>query len=155
MTAQILTACAGFLVAVLWIDLMFDSQLRGRGGNKANGADEATLASISGYYHRATTTSQPMGLLIAAVMLTLLTTLGVEAVRRQTPGWILAVSAVLAGGPVLLALGRTVPNAVRLGRRIGTPAEQTRLARAVLTDHVICLIGMIAFLVLWIAAGLG
>ena len=30
MTAQILTTCAGFLLAVLWMDLMFDSQIRGR-----------------------------------------------------------------------------------------------------------------------------
>lgn len=151
MTVHVLTACGGFLLAVLWMDLMFDSQIRGRRGDQL---DEQTLASISAYYHRATTTSQPMGSLIAAVMLTALGALGLEAIRGHTPGPILVLSAILAGGPVLLALGRTVPNAVRLGRRTGTPAEQTRLARAVFADHVICLIGMLAFLVLWILPGL-
>lgn len=147
MTAQILTACAGFLVAVLWMDLMFDTQIRG-------GPDDRKLASISAYYHRVTTTSQPMGSLIAAVMVVAFSTLGIEAVRGHTPGWMLMVSAVLAGGPILLALGRTVPAAVRLGRLTGTPADQTRLARAILVDHIICLIGMLAFLVLWLVPGI-
>ncbi len=151
MTAQILTACAGFLLAVLWMDLMFDSQIRGHRGDELDGQ---TLASVSAYYRRATTTSQPMGALIAAVMLTALAVLGLEAVRGHTPGWILVLSAILAGGPILLALGRTVPNAVRLGDRAGTAAEQTRLARAVFLDHVICLIGMLAFLALWIVPGI-
>lgn len=152
MSAPILTACAGFLIAVLWMDLMFDSQIRGRRGEEA---EQAALASISAYYHRATTTSQPMGSLIAVVMAVALITLGVEATRGHAPGWVMALSAVLAGGPILLALGRTVPNAVRLGRRTGTPADQTRLARAVFVDHIVCLIGMVGFLVLWISAGLG
>ena len=149
MTAQILTTCAGFLLAVLWMDLMFDSQIRGR-----QNPDEKALASISAYYHRATTTSQPMGSLIAAVMVLMLVTLGLEAFRGHTPGWMLGLSAVLAGGPVVLALTRTVPNAVRLGSRIGTGAEQARLARGVFVDHLICLIGITAFLVLWITPGL-
>lgn len=147
MTAPILTACAGFLLAVLWMDLMFDTQIRG-------GHDATKLSSISAYYHRVTTTSQPMGSLIAAVMLAALTTLGVEAVRGHTPGWILIASAILAGGPVLLALGRTVPTAVRLGHGTGNPAQQTRLARTVFVDHIVCLVGMLGFLVLWITPGL-
>ena len=89
MTAPILTACAGFLIAVLWMDLMFDSQIRG-------GHDDEKLASIGAYYHRATTTSQPMGSLIAAVMIVALATLGTEAVRGHTPGWALGLSALLA-----------------------------------------------------------
>lgn len=151
MPVAIVTACAGFLLAVLWMDLIFDSQMRGRAGV----ADESTLASIAGYYHRATTTSQPMGRVIAAVMLILVATLGIDAFRGHTPGWLLLASAVLAGGPVLLALTRTVPNAVRLGRRTGTAEEQTGLARAVWRDHLVCAAGMAGLLVLWITSGLG
>ena len=147
MTTQILTACAGFLVAVLWMDLMFDTQIR-------SSRDDRTLASIGAYYHRVTTTSQPMGSLIAVVMAIALTTLGIEAARGHTPGWVLALSTVLAGGPILLALGRTVPAAVRLGRATGTAADRTRLARAIFVDHIICLIGMLAFLVLWLVPGI-
>ncbi|MGV1006975.1 MAG: hypothetical protein ACOYEV_19920 [Candidatus Nanopelagicales bacterium] len=148
MSAQIVTACAGFLLAVLWIDLIFDTQIRG------GEPDAEALNSISAYYRRATTTSRPMNMLFALVMGILITTLAIEAVRSVRPAWLMVLSAVLAGGPVVLALTRTVPNAAKLGNASGTPAEQTRLARAVFRDHLVCLFGMLAFLVLWITAGL-
>ncbi len=112
------------------------------------------LNSISGYYRRATTTSRPMSMLIVLVMGILLATLAVEAVRNVRPAWLMVLSAVLAGGPIVLALTRTVPNAAKLGSSSGTPAEQTRLARAVFRDHLVCLFGMLAFLVLWLTPGI-
>ena len=147
MSVPILTACAGFLLAVLWMDLMFDTQAGLRGAEP----DESAVASISAYYRRATTTSQPMGALIAVVMGVLLVCLGIEAWRGGRPNWVIIASAVLAGGPILLALLRTVPSAVRLGRSSDTPAEQSRLARAIYRDHILCLAGMAAFLLLWLA----
>ena len=48
-------------------------------------------------------------------------------------------------------LTHTVPSAVRLGHRADGPAEQTRLARSVCRDHLICAGSMLAFLVLWVA----
>jgi len=146
MSIPILTACAGFLLAVLWMDLMFDTQGALRGADP----DESVVASIAAYYRRATTTSQPMGTLIAVVMGVLLVCLGIEAWRGGHPNWVAIASAVLAGGPILLALLRTVPGAVRLGRRSDTPAEQSRLARAIYRDHVVCLAGMALFLLLWL-----
>jgi uncharacterized BrkB/YihY/UPF0761 family membrane protein len=144
----IAAACAGFLIAVLWMDLIFDTQvLRHRG---ADTLPESVLDSISGYYHRATTTSRPMSHLIAAVMLILLGSLGFRAFRGADHRWLLAVSAVLAGVPIVLAMVRTVPNAVALGNRVGTPAEQSRLARAICRDHIVCLVLMAAFLALWV-----
>ncbi|MFM9033332.1 MAG: hypothetical protein ACKOQ4_03465 [Mycobacterium sp.] len=140
--AVLITGCAGFLFAVLWIDLMFDTQIRRR----SRAPEDTALASITGYYRRATTESQPMGALIAAAMVVLIAALAVEAARGGDPGWLVGVSAVLAGGPILLALSRTVPNAVRLGRGTGSQAERTRLARAVLRDHVLCAVGMAVFL---------
>ena len=143
-------ACGGFLIAVLWMDLIFDSQvLRHRAADEL---PEAVLASIAGYYRRATTTSRPMSYLIATVMAVLLGALGFRAIRGDDPAWLLVLSAVLAGAPILLALTRTVPNAVALGTRTGTPAEQSRLARAICRDHLLCLTFMSAFLVVWIAA---
>ena len=144
--AGVLTAAGGFLLAVLWMDLIFDIQARS-GGPEVGGP---ALESIAAYYRRATTDSQPMGRLIAAVMMLLLAALIVEAARGQTPGWLLVLSAVLAGGPIALALRRTVPNAIRLGRRTGTAAEQTRLARSVLIDHLVCLAGIALFVALWV-----
>ena len=146
----VLAATGGFLLAVLWMDLMFD--IAARGGKAV--LEEPVLQSITGYYRRATTTSQPMGAVIAGVMLLLLAALAAEAVRGDSPGWLIGASALLAGGPISLALFRTVPNAVRLGRRTGSPAEQTRLARAMLRDHVLCAIGMALFVALWVQRSL-
>ncbi|MGX9791900.1 hypothetical protein [Mycobacterium sp. MMS18-G62] len=132
------------------MDLIFDSQvLRHRGADEL---PEAVLTSIADYYRRATTTSRPMSYLIAAVMVILLGAFGFRAVRGDDPVWLLASSAVLAGAPILLALTRTLPNAVALGNRTGTLAEQSRLARAICRDHVLCLTFMAAFLVLWVVA---
>jgi hypothetical protein len=116
---------------------------------------EPVLASIAAYYHRATTTSRPMGRLIALVMLILLAALVFQLVRGHDPWWLLVVSAVLAGVPTTLALTHTVPNAVRLGHRAGDPREQTRLARSVCRDHLVCATGILAFLVLWVARSAG
>ena len=109
---------------------------------------EQVLASIAGYYHRATTTSRPMSHLIAAVMVILLGALAFRALHGHDPVWLTVASALLAGVPILLALIRTVPNAVRLGNRLGGPAEQSRRARSVYRDHVLCFVCMFAFLVL-------
>ncbi len=57
------TAGAGFLLAVLWFDLMFDVQtLRHRTGV----LPKPVLDSIAGYYGRVTGAARPMNLLIAA-----------------------------------------------------------------------------------------
>ena len=150
--APLLTACSGFLLAVLWMDLIFDVQVL---RHRAAAADlpEAVLASIAGYYHRATTTSRPMNRLIALVMVILLGALVFQSARGQDPGWLLVISAGLAGIPIVLALTHTVPHAVRLGRRADGPSEQTRLARSVCRDHLLCAACMLVFLVLWVAHG--
>jgi len=147
--ATLLTACSGFLLAVLWMDLIFDVQVL---AHRTAGEElpEPVLASIAGYYHRATTTSQPMSRLIALVMLILLGALGFQATRGHDPGWLLAISAGLAGVPMALALTRTVPNAVRLGHRADSPAVQTRLARSICRDHLACVGCIFGFLVLWL-----
>ncbi|MGO9510871.1 MAG: hypothetical protein ACLPXZ_27410 [Mycobacterium sp.] len=148
--ASILTACSGFLLAILWMDFIFDAQIF---GHRDAGAElpEPVLASIAGYYHRATTTSRPMGRLIAIVMLVLLGALGFEAFRGHDPGWLLVTSGLLASVPVVLAMAYTVPNAVRLGHRKDPPARQSRLARSICRDHLLCIACMLAFLALWLA----
>lgn len=143
-------AGSGFLIAVLWMDLIFDVQVLAH--RRSAELPEPVLASIAGYYHRATTTSRPMSLLIAAVMVILLAALAFHAVGGIGPGWRTAALAVLAGGPVLLALLHTVPLAVKLGHRSGTVIEQSRLARSVCRDHLLCLTSMSAFLALWLAS---
>jgi hypothetical protein len=131
------------------MDLRFDAQvLRHR---RVDELPEPVLASIAGYYHRATTTSRPMSLLIALVMVILLAALAFHAVRGGDPWWVTGVGALFACAPIVLAMVRTVPNAVRLGNRVGIPAEQSRLARSICRDHLFCMASMSAFLVVWIA----
>jgi hypothetical protein len=147
---SLLTACSGFLFAVLWMDLMFDAQVLADRRSRGD-LPESVLASIAGYYRRAVTGSRPMSRLIAVVMVVLLGALGFRAVRGHDPGWLMAVSALLAGAPVLLALTHTVPNAVRLGNRSGSPTDQTALARSIWRDHLVCAGAMLTFLALWVA----
>lgn len=151
--APLLTACSGFLFAVLWMDLIFDSQIFGhrRAGEEL---PEPVLASVAAYYHRATTTARPMSRLIALVMLILLAALGFQATQGQDPGWLLVASVGLAGFPTMLALTQTVPDAIRLGRRADSAAEQSRLARSVCRDHLVCVGCMLAFVLLWVGYAL-
>ena len=144
-------ACAGFLIAVLWMDLIFDTQVLPHHG--ADVLPESALDSIAGYYHRATTTSRPMSYLIAVTMGILLGTLAFRWFSH--PGWLTLVATLLAAVPILLASIRTVPNAKRLGNRGGTLAEQTRLARAICLDHLVCLASMSAFLAVWVVLPAG
>ncbi|OBF80465.1 hypothetical protein A5791_08510 [Mycobacterium sp. 852002-51163_SCH5372311] len=151
--APLLTASSGFLLAVLWMDLIFDVQVW-KHRNAGAELPEPVLTSIATYYHRATTTSRPMGRLIALVMVILLSTLAFQASGGHNPGWLLLTSAVLAGVPILLALTHTVPYAVRLGKRGDNSSQQSRLARSIFRDHLICAACMLAFLVLWLTQSL-
>jgi hypothetical protein len=85
-------------------------------------------------------------------MAILLGALGFRFAVGEDPVWLLIVAAVLAGVPILLAMVRTVGNAVRLGTRADGVAEQSRLARAICRDHLLCLTSLAAFLVLWLTA---
>lgn len=144
----VMTACSGFLLAVLWMDLMFDVQVIPH--RHAVELPEATIASIAGYYHRVTTTARPMSHLVAGVMVILLVTLGLRVADGHDPLWLVVVSVPLAVAPILLALLRTVPAAVRLGRRTGSVDEQTRQARAICVDHVFCVGCLALFVGFWL-----
>lgn len=149
MTA-LLAACGGFLLAVLWMDLIFDTQVLGK--PRENGAlPEPVLASIAAYYRRATTDSFPMSRLIAAVMgvAVLGSAWALFAGRGALLLRLLALTLVL--GPTALAATRVVPNAVRLGARRDDPATQTSLARAICRDHLVCLAGIAGFLAVELA----
>jgi hypothetical protein len=142
-------AGAGFLLAVLWFDLMFDVQaLRSR----ERELPEETLASIAGYYRRVTTTARPMDRLVALMMLVTLAAIVAELVRGDVPAAVGWTSLVLAAAPITLAATHTLPNAVRLGSREDTVERQSALARSVGRDHLLCLASIAALLVLQVAS---
>jgi hypothetical protein len=144
------SAGAGFLLAVLWFDLMFDVQVLPHGRDEI---PEDVLASISAYYRRVTTAARPMNWLIATVMLATIASVGIELARGDAPPWVGWASLALAGSAVSLAIGRTVPNAVRLGTRRDALDTQRRLAKSICRDHLCCLAAIATVLILQLSSG--
>ena len=147
---ELIAAGGGFLLAVLWMDLIFDVQVL-RHARAADPLPEPVLASIAAYYRRATTDSRPMSRLVALAMV--VTVLGSAWQLAGGEGALLARSAalLLCASPAALAAARVVPNAVRLGARADDPAAQSALARAICRDHLLCFASIGAFLALRIA----
>jgi hypothetical protein len=143
-------AGGGFLLAVLWMDLLFDVQvLRHR---RTAVLPEEVLGSIAAYYRRVTTDARPLGHLVGLAMLA---TTGAAAgllVRGAAPLWLRAASLVLVAAPAGLAARRIVPDAIRLGARADTVETQSALARAICRGHLACFVSIAAFVALQIAA---
>ena len=142
--AALLTACGGFLLGVLWMDLLFDVQVLGPDPQRRRRIDRA-------YYRRVTTEAYPMNRLIGAVMLV---TLGVAiyGLARQPDQRRIGVTGAGARHrPDRTGPGARLPNAVRLGSGADPPAAQLELARAICLDHVVCLLLMSGFVVVMIA----
>lgn len=134
------TAGLGFLLSVLWFDLMFDVQLY----RDRHEADVATsvIESISTYYRRVTTDASPMSRLVMVAMLAALVGLVGQLIDRGGR-WFLVAALPAALIPMAIAAVRTVPNAVRLGSRNDSLPIQAELARIIFRDHLVC-ISMIA-----------
>jgi hypothetical protein len=138
----LLGAGAGFLLAVLWFDLMFDVQAR-----RLDGPDGDTrLASIADYYRRVTIEAFPANQLVGAVMLA--TIAGSVVQLWRAPSWAALASVLLIVCPVAVAGARVLPNAMRLGAREDSVERQRALARLILWDHVSCFACVLAFLAL-------
>jgi uncharacterized membrane protein len=123
------TAAAGFLLAVLWFDLMHDGLARG------DGPTDDGLLTIQRYYRRVTTDAFPMNRLVLGAMLALLVSLVAELVGSSVPTWAPVVSLVLAVPPIVLsrkivAMAKSVPSAAD--------------AKVILRDHVLCFVAMSA-----------
>ena len=145
MASFILLLCAGFLLAVLWMDLMFDVQVLGHGDEAL---PDEVLDSIASYYRRVTTRARPMGHVVGGMMLLGILTLLFQTIRGAPPRWLGLVSLVLFGAPAALALLQVYPSAVRLGSRVDSAPEQSRLARTILRGHLLCLGAMLGFVLL-------
>jgi hypothetical protein len=149
MAAVLPIACGGFLLAVLWFDLMFDVQVR---RHPVGDLPEPVLASIAGYYRRVTVEARLMSQAVSAVML-----VGILALLRQwqtgsAPAIVVVSSLLLAGVPIALALGRIVPTARRLGSRRDPIGVQSALARAIWRHHLWCFAAIVAFLAVQLAS---
>ena len=137
--------CGGFLLAVLWFDLMFDVQVL---RHRRDDLPEEVLASLAAYYRRVTTDARPMSYAVSVVMLLALVGVARQTLSGPATRWIGVASLLLCAVPIVLALGRVVPNAVRLGARNDPLAVQSALARAICRDHLVCLASIAAFVAL-------
>ena len=139
----------GFLLCVLWFDLMFDVQAR---HPRAGDLPADVRDSIAAYYRRVTTTARPMNRLVALAMVVTLGALVGEIVTGDVAAGFAWASLALAVSAIGLAAARTVRNAVRLGTQADDVATQTALARRILADHLACLVAIAIALGLQVAA---
>ncbi len=137
MVPATVAAGAGFLLAVLWFDLMFDVQTRKHVGDPL---PPEVLASISAYYRRVTTDAFPMNRLVALVMVLTLATIVAGIVEARSPWWVGWGSLVLAG-------------ARRLGSAKDDARTQSSLARSIYRDHLLSFVRMSLVLGLQLIAG--
>ena len=144
-----ITAATGFLIAVLWFDLMFDVQVwRHR---RSPEVPEAVLDSIAAYYRRVTTEASPMGRLVGLTMVVLLAALVVQAIWGDEPLWVSVVSIPAALLGIGLAAARIFRDARRLGTQRDPPRVQSELARGIFAAHLVCLAAMVTVLVVQLA----
>jgi len=140
----VITAATGFLIAVLWFDLMFDVQVwRHR---QSPQVPETVLESIAAYYRRVTTTASPMGRLVGLTMVALHVALVVQAISGDEPEWVSIVSIPAASLGIGLAAARIFGQARRLGARRDSPEVQSGLARDIFRAHLVCLAAMVTLL---------
>ena len=146
---QALVGAGGFLLAVLWFDLMFDVQVVGL---SATSMPEEVLASIAAYYHRVTTTADPMGKVVGLVMIFTVVGAALQLRNRAVPRFVRYGALIACALPVALAILWIVPDAVRLGLRADSIDVQARLAHSILWGHVVCLTSILAFCAIQIRA---
>jgi hypothetical protein len=136
----VVTAGAGFLLAVLWFDLMFDVQ-------GPSGVD-----STAAYYARVTTGAAPMNRLVMAMMVVTLAGIVAEIAGDDVERWAAWPSLLLAAAPIAVAGSKTVPRAVRLGARTDDAATRQAMAAAIRREHVACFVSIAALVALQLAS---
>jgi hypothetical protein len=142
------TTGAGFLLAVLWFDLMFDVQVRRHEGRAL---PSETLDSIAAYYRRVTVEARPMNRLVSAAMLVTLLAIVIEIAEGASPLWLSVTSLLLLLGAIGLALMRTFRNAATLGRGGGTQEFRSKLARMIYQDPLFCIAAIVLVIGLQLA----
>src|SRR5262249_5475829 len=140
--SRLLAACAGFLLGVLLMDLMFDVQALGG----PTTLPEPALASIAAYYARVTSGAWPLGAGVGLVMAVAVGGALIQLLRDRESRGRHAPSLALLGVPGSLAFVRVFPNPVRLAMNRDPAPVRADLAHAILRDHLLCLALVAGFL---------
>jgi len=149
MLALILFAGIGFLLAVLWIDLVFDAMVMPY-HDKNEPLPEKVLGTMSSFYHHIAFNPIPL----FVVMLIMLGILILQLVQHSIPvllGWLSLVLFLIPTGYAALQI---IPVANRLGSRKDTHAKQSELARSLFTMHLfsfilVLLLGAVQLYAAW------
>jgi hypothetical protein len=142
-----LFVCIGFMLAVLYIDLMFDVSAAPYRRTGATIPKEV-LDPITYYYGRIT--KNPYVLMF--VMLTTTLCIVAEIVYGLVPRWVGYSSLVLMGMSVVAGALKVIPTARRLGANKDPDDVRTRLARSLLPFHVVLLFNILLLVVIQLCA---
>jgi hypothetical protein len=131
--------CLGFMMAVLYIDLMFD--VSAAPYRKTNAAlPKAVLDPITHYYGRIT--QNPYVLMF--VMLTTTLCIGSEILYNLVPRWASYSSLFLMGLSMMTGTLKVIPTAQRLGAGTDPEDVRTRMIHSMLPFHLILMVNIIA-----------
>jgi hypothetical protein len=130
--------CLGFMMAVLYIDLMFD--IMAAPYRKTNAAlPKAVLDPITHYYGRIT--QNPYVLMF--VMLTALLCIGSEILYNLVPRWAAYASLGLMLLSMMTGVAKVIPTAQRLGAGTDTEDERTRMVHSMMPFHLILMVNIL------------
>lgn len=130
--------CIGFMLAVLYIDLMFDvSAVPYRRTNAPIPGE--VVESIASYYRRIT--QNPYVLMF--VMLTATACIVAEIAYDLVPRWVGYSSLVFMAIVVLAGGARVIPMAQRLASGKDAEDKRTRLVHSMLPGHIVLLISIL------------
>jgi hypothetical protein len=139
MLAPPLFLCIGFMIAVLYIDLVFDmSALPHRRTGAPLPAD--VLDPIATYYRYITRNPY----LLTFVMLTTTVCIVVEIVYGLVPRWAGYLSLFLMGLSMSAAVLKVIPAAQRLAAGKDTVEQQTHLVHGILPYHLVLLASILS-----------
>jgi hypothetical protein len=140
---HVLFFCLGFCVAILYLDLVFDtSAVPYRNSGVALPA--GVLGPITTYYRYVT--KNPW--LLIYVMTVAITCIVVELVFGLVPSWVGYASLGVFGLIALLAVARVIPGAQRLASSKESVEERSRLAHGLLPHHMLFLVLILALVLL-------
>jgi hypothetical protein len=130
--------CLGFMMAVLYIDLMFDvSAVSYRKSNAP--LPPAVLDPITHYYGRIT--QNPYVLMF--VMLTTTLCLGAQIYYGLAPRWAGWASLALMGLSMMTGTLKVIPTAQRLGSGDDSAEARTRMVHGLLPAHLVLLVNIL------------
>jgi hypothetical protein len=130
--------CLGFMMAVLYIDLMFDVSAAPYRKTKAALPPEV-LGSITHYYGRIT--QNPYVLMF--VMLTTTLCIGAEIMYGLAPKWAGWASLFLMGLSMLTGTLKVIPTAQRVGSAKDPEDARTRMIHGMLPFHLVLMLNIL------------